>query len=508
MSDWQHGYVTDMPYTYGFYRECSPHWLDWIALLRGSEPQGDVKQVLELGCGQGYGLCVMAAANPDFHFHGVDFNPEHIAHARSLARRTGLKNIGFHEGDFLALASVSELPWSQCDYVIAHGILSWVNFEVRQAIFKITDRCLTPGGLAYFSYNALPGWLATHPVQHLMRQFADRTGVNAISFESALNALQTLKDADASVFNLQPGLVSRLDQLHKHPKDQTNYLYHEYFNAAWSLFYCTQVADEASVGKLRYLGSATIPDNYDAMLPEKMRQALDTAPDIALRELYKDMLINQSFRRDVFVRGQAPVWSGEQLTLFSERMITLLQAPEAVDLKFKTSFGEVGGREDVYKPIVQALSKGPMKIADLAKVLPDLNVGAVIQSIGMLAHGNAVGFHIANAKKKNAIQFNQVLAESVSRGAPYRFIALPGIGSGHAVDELQLMALDAYNKGANTLEAMAAGVEARLKGLNKSIAVDGQPVPYGTECVKELAVRLEPFVGKTLPMFKRLGAVK
>lgn len=176
MTDWQHGYVTDMPYTYGFYRECTPGWLDWVALLRGAEPPNDSRRVLELGCGQGFGLCVAAAANPEHQFVGVDFNPEHIAHARSLARRTGLTNIAFHEADFIAQAAAETLPWDHCDYLIAHGILSWVNADVRRAIFRLADRTLVPGGLAYFSYNSLPGWLATHPVQHLMRQFVDRTG--------------------------------------------------------------------------------------------------------------------------------------------------------------------------------------------------------------------------------------------------------------------------------------------------------------------------------------------
>jgi SAM-dependent methyltransferase len=305
VSDWQYGYVTDTPYTFGYYRECALNWIDWVAILSGSEPPVGARRVLELGCGQGYGLCVMAAANPEYHFVGVDFNPEHIAHAKSLSRRTGLKNIDFFENDFISLTERPKLPWEACDYMITHGILSWVNAEVRRAVFQIADKCLVPGGLAYFSYNALPGWLSSHPVQHLMRQFADRTGVNAGSFKNALNTLKSLKDVNASVFSAQPGLVKKLEQLEKNPENKTNYLYHEYFNNAWSLFYCTQIADEARAWKLQYLGSATLPDNYDTMLPENMRKVLDAAPDHSMRELYKDMMINQSFRRDVFVRGKA-----------------------------------------------------------------------------------------------------------------------------------------------------------------------------------------------------------
>ena len=72
------------------------------------------------------------------------------------------------------------------------------------------------------------------------------------------------------------------------------------------------------------------------------------------------------------------------------------------------------------------LNNGPVKIADLNKALPNLNVGSLLQSLTLLAHGGAVGFYVQNANKKPAISFNQTLAELVSRGAPYRYLALPG----------------------------------------------------------------------------------
>ncbi len=499
-TSWHHGYYSETSYTYGFYREFAPTWLDWVALLKGSEPPRTCRSMLELGCGQGFGLCVLAAANPEMQFVGVDFNPEHIAHARSLVRRTGLTNIEFHEADFLKTET-----YKPCDYVVAHGVLTWVNRKVRSAIYQIIDQCLTPGGLAYFSYNTLPGWLATHPVQHLMMQYAQRTGVNAASFTSALKALENLKQAGAALFSAQPGIHTRLEQLNK--VDQS-YLYHEYFHDSWTLFYFTQIAQEAAEAKLRFLGSATLPENYDGMLPEKLREAIAQAPDPVLRELFKDLAINQSFRRDVFVRGLTPVWTGEQLNLLAQKMVTLIQEPEAVSLKFQTSFGEVTGREEVYRPIIEALSKGPMKIAELSKSLPQLSVGSILQSISLLAHGHAVGFFVPDAKKKSAIQFNQVIAEAVSRGAPYRFLALPAVGSGYALDEIQFMALDASMKGAGSVEDVAKGVEERLRALNKSLLKDGTPVPYGEETIRELAVRLERFVTKTLPLLRRLGGVK
>ena len=117
---------------------------------------------------------------------------------------------------------------------------------------------------------------------------------------------------------------------------------------------------------------------------------------------------------------------------------------------------------------------------------------------------NGCAEDLHNANKKPAINFNQTLAELVSRGAPYRYLALPGIGSAINLEELQFMALDAHNKN----EDIISGAETRLRGLNKSILKDGQPVPLGPVLQYELKMRLDEVVNSTLPMIERLGWVK
>ncbi len=82
--------------------------------------------------------------------------------------------------------------------------------------------------------------------------------------------------------------------------------------------------------------------------------------------------INQSFRRNVFVRAISPLWAGEQLSLLRKRMLTLLKAPDKISLKFTNGFGEVSGKEEVYTPIINQIARGPVKIADLYKALPGI----------------------------------------------------------------------------------------------------------------------------------------
>src|SRR5690554_3935168 len=95
---WTAGYISDVAYTLGFYREMAPPFLDYVCALNGyTGPRRTPMRYCELGCGRGYGTALLAAANPDSSFVGIDFNPAHIREARSLAERAGLANVTFLE---------------------------------------------------------------------------------------------------------------------------------------------------------------------------------------------------------------------------------------------------------------------------------------------------------------------------------------------------------------------------------------------------------------------------
>src|SRR5215216_7735056 len=100
--DWTGGYVADIGYTAGFYRETAPSHMAFAALSIGRSPGRALrpKRVLELGFGQGLGLSLLAAANPDVAFEGIDFNPEYVAHARRLIAEAKLEIIKVSESSF------------------------------------------------------------------------------------------------------------------------------------------------------------------------------------------------------------------------------------------------------------------------------------------------------------------------------------------------------------------------------------------------------------------------
>ena len=111
MSGWGSGYVTDIAYMTGYYRQQSPAVMALACLLGGvASPmpgRDDPVSYLELGCGQGFGALILAASNPHWTVTAIDFNPAHVAAARAWAAQAGIENVSFLEADLSTLAEDS-----------------------------------------------------------------------------------------------------------------------------------------------------------------------------------------------------------------------------------------------------------------------------------------------------------------------------------------------------------------------------------------------------------------
>src|SRR5215471_18473806 len=166
-----HGYATDIPYLRDFKPPLAPAWLDHVALVAGVEPPARNSGFAwcDLGCGQGVTANILAATHPGGMFHAIDAMPRHIENARRLAAEAAISNVSFHAVDFTVAADLDLPPF---DYIVAHGVYSWVDATSQRALRKFFDRRLKPGGLVYVSYNAMPGWTRDLPFQRVLRELA------------------------------------------------------------------------------------------------------------------------------------------------------------------------------------------------------------------------------------------------------------------------------------------------------------------------------------------------
>src|SRR5262249_14540707 len=121
-------------------------------------------RVLELGCGSGGNLLPMAESLPESRFLGIDLSPRQVSSGQATIQELGLRNI---ELKAMSITDV-DAEMGQFDYVICHGVYSWVPEPVQDKILAICKENLAPHGIAYVSYNTYPGWHLRGLVRELL----------------------------------------------------------------------------------------------------------------------------------------------------------------------------------------------------------------------------------------------------------------------------------------------------------------------------------------------------
>jgi SAM-dependent methyltransferase len=508
----RHGYFTGAGYTYDAQSEPSPERLAFLALLNRHRPPevSGPFQLLELGCGQGFNLCLQAANYPQARFLGIDFNAEHIAHARSLAAATGLANIRFEQADFLELeqAEAGSMAWGDFDITVAHGILSWVSPAVRLSLMRLAERALRPGGLLYLSYNTLPGWLPMLPFQHCVSSLQGPRGDGQPALDAARELFQGLRQANALVFSSQPQLAPRLEGLGQF--DPT-YLLHEYNHSHWQPLYANQVIEPLSELGLLYLGSASLAENFEALLPVPVQIQIQRQSDPALRELVRDLVTNQAFRRDVYVKGRDPLWPLEASAALEQlRLCGLLDQEALADegsYRFPLAWGEIQGNRDWIGALLAGLGDGTRSLAELESAIPSgTSQLSLLPNLGLLLGSKAVALVPGERDRGPSQRFNAHIAASVAAGAPYTCVACPVSGNLHKLTGMEFLALNALNQGCSEA-GLAGAIDAGLRALDQPLLREGQPVPEGQRPA-ELERVADDFRRRCLPLLRRLGVLE
>ncbi|MEM1311191.1 MAG: class I SAM-dependent methyltransferase [Cyanobacteria bacterium P01_H01_bin.153] len=508
MSTWSSGYNTDLGYTFGYYREISPEWLDYVALSKSVTPPSGAWRYLELGCGQGYGLTLLAALNPDHDFLGIDFNPVHITHARHLAASAGLKNVRFEEADFVALAAEWPTDWGHFDYITAHGIYSWLQNEVCEAIVQLIDHASKAGALVYLSYNSLPAWFSSHPIQHLMRLWQTSESLESVkAIETGIQRLQALTDAQANMTKMLPGMKSMLNKVAKHDRA---YLVQEYLHDNWHPRWFDQVVAELTPAKLSYVGTASLSDLFiRSFMPQQFKDILQGYADPIVQEVMIDTLTNQSFRRDVFSRGAAPMWSLQRQAAVLKLSFALInRPPEEEEIKFKTSLGELKGKSEVYTQFYEQLASGPKTAQELMQLptAKPLGLGDMMQALSFMLSAGQIAFYQPPSDLTPALSLNRQIAIATANGAPYRFAIASKLGHVLTVSDVDLifLATTFEQPQAQTAE-LGSALTDRLLALGKGLTQQGKPLTKREDLLPYATQLAETFQQKTLPKWQEYG---
>ncbi len=515
MSSWTDGYVSDIQYTSGFYRELAPSLLTYIGLIMGIRaPTLDREfTYCELACGQGFGTNVLAAANPQGRFYAYDFNPAQIANAQTLAHEAGLTNITFGEESFESLASKPDGALPQFDFITLHGIYSWISEANRHHIVRFIQRQLKAGGMVYVSYNTMPGWAAVAPMQRLMREHAARHPARSDKqVEAALAFLNRLKDAGARYFQQNPSIAPRMEKLGQHNR---HYLAHEYLNGFWFPLYHADVVREMDEAKLNFVGSAHIFENIDAVsVPPDIRPIVAEATDPVMAQTLRDFAINQQFRRDVFVRGASALTASEALNASRQLALHVSGTFPEGDIKFQTPLGEAAGNAAIYNPLKTMFEEQQQLTLNDAitnTAFQGQALNALSQAFAMLVGATLAHPVLPEVKGKSAAAaktFNRIVAQRVVNGADFSFLAAPKIGTGIPAGFTDMASLFAVAQNVKPgVDELLAAVWQMMAQTGRRLIHEGKTLQTQEETLPVLRRDVETFVNKKLPLWRKLGII-
>ncbi|MGL5631509.1 MAG: class I SAM-dependent methyltransferase [Azovibrio sp.] len=430
------GYYSGIPYPAMFHRELTPLWLVTMLEALGSRPPDIAENFTwcELGCGPGFGLAIAAAANPQGHFLGVDVNPAHIASARHLVKRAGLGNVEFQLADFSAWSELDELP--PCDFIVLHGVFSWISADKQQAVLKIIERCLKPGGVCYLAYMSHPGASPMMSLQQLLAGYGNAPAKEGLA--KGFQLLTGLSQGGAGQFAEVPGLREQLQRLQEQPQ---GYLAHEFLSNHWRPLHAIEVIQAMQSTGCDYLGSAAPIENIDAVsLPLGVQKIIAAIEDPLLRELAKDVARNQSQRLDIYQRGRQILTATEHRLALSRQVWTRLPAaPPPGKIRLETRIGPVEGAEAVFAPLLQQLLHGPQSFADLLELPAFKNNGGLLnQALQIMmwagwVHPFQVGKGIAECHA-----LNRQISQDCLVGYDFSTLAVTDIGSGVMASRVEM----------------------------------------------------------------------
>lgn len=287
-----------------------PRRLAAIGRLFGLEPPPvATARILEFGSAIGENLNAIAAGLPAADCLGIDNAPRQVEFARSVAARLGLANVRFETRDILEDAS----DLGTFDYVIAHGVYSWVEAPVRDRLLHLCRELLVPNGIAFVSYNCYPGWYLRQPLRELM-VFATRN-LDAAAGPLVAHAramaeivVRTSLDLEARL----PGgplyarvLARELEFIADRPDD---YIAHEHLEPTNVPVFFSQFVAQAAGAGLQYLGDAwplrmAIPD----LASDVAREFETLAPGHIEREQLLDFVHGRTFRESLLCPAGEPI---------------------------------------------------------------------------------------------------------------------------------------------------------------------------------------------------------
>lgn len=508
MSNWSDGYVTDVGYTHGYYREFNPHTIHWALTCAGLRAPR-FETACELGYGQGIGINLNAAAST-VRWHGTDFNPSQAAHAIELAEVAG-SGADLRDASFADYAADPGLP--QFDLIALHGIWTWVSDENRRIIVDFIRRKLRTGGVVYISYNTAVGWLQMLPLRELWTEHARLISPQAMDSAERVRAALAFSDRLLQTQPMHMRTNNAAAERYKRVKDlNPNYLAHEYFNGAWAPSSFAEVARWLEPARLAYACSGHLLDQVDSInLSAEQTAFLAEIGNPMFRQSVRDMLSNQQFRRDLWVKGPRPLDPVRRVELLRAQRVALLIDPADMVWKVNGARGAATMAQPVYQAVLDVLAQlGPTRVGEVERAVAGKGVsfGQLIEVISVLFGKGDLSFTVDETQaalvSDRVQRINRHLMEAARGSSDVGHLASALTGGGVLVPRFTQLFLLARQQGIAHAEGWVDFAWNALKAQGQRIVQGDKKLMTDEENIAELSRQAAQLASRQLAVLRRL----
>ena len=289
-----------LPYPSFTFAQTHPDRLATMATFYGMEPADPEKcRVLELGCGDGANLLAMAYVLPGSEFVGLDLSDVHINDAKNTSSQLGIKNASFLKED---VTDFDAERFGTFDYIIAHGLFSWVPDFVRSKILEVYGKCLAPNGVGYISYNAYPGCRIREILWGMMQFHTRAENDPRTKVKEGVEFIGELADTVEADSLYETLLDLELEAMEDR---SVSNIYHDDLSACNQPFYFYQFVDRIEDHGFQYLSESDAASMNPEKLSKAGRELLKRfGDDLIRREQYLDFVQCRRFRSTLFCRSE------------------------------------------------------------------------------------------------------------------------------------------------------------------------------------------------------------
>ena len=289
-----------MPFPY-----TTPATLEAYAALVGiSAPNPKNARVLELGATYGGNIISQALFYPDATFVGIELSQEQVEKGNEVIANAGLTNVSLIQSDIASIGS----EIGTFDYIIAHGVYSWVDDGVKDALLRLIDEHLAEDGIAYVSYNTYPGWHTMEEVRQLM-MFSNRDKAQFNHKEKVLHGKTIGSIVGSQILkydNLKERNSKFLGALRSVMQKDEYYVGHDHLEPNNDPVYFYQFNDHLGAHNLAYLCDADLTlsmvRSFDADIADTLHKlALN---DHVAQEQYLDFMLDTTFRKSIICKAK------------------------------------------------------------------------------------------------------------------------------------------------------------------------------------------------------------